>query len=244
MIRSIIVENHIVYADDETFPGLFILQNGFNYEPHVRKELERLLPSASAFLDVGANVGIHCVSAKSINPNLTVFAVEMLPNNVSMLCRTIEENGFDDVNVIPVATAETHCIIRRNDDPCNGQPSFTQDGGFNNRTPAIPIDFYRLPHVDVVKIDIEGFEYSAWQGMSRVLNDRPTIIFEFCPKHVHRSNTTPEAQLQWLFNLGYRLTVLEYTPGARRDFDSDPESILKHIKNTSGDITDIMATKR
>lgn len=245
MIKTIPIGPYALYVDDVTGPGPSILGNGLNYEVHIRAELEKWIPKSVGFLDIGANVGLHSISAKTIRPDVPVFAIDINPNNTSLLLRTIAENHISGLTVIQAALADSPRAILANDDPSNTsctmigkEPEHEQD--YPRLTPALPLDFFNLPPIDLVKIDIEGFEFAAFQGASRLLASRPRIIFEFCPQFVHRCGATPSGQLDWLMSRGYKLTVLDYLPGMRKTCES-AQMILDHLTATSGWITDIIA---
>lgn len=240
MIQRVPIGKFCVFADDAARPGLDIVQNGLNYETHVRRELERLVPLSKGFLDIGANVGVHSISAKDINPDLFVASVEMLPKNLKLLCRAYRENKLTNYAVIPVAVASEPRIIAYNNDPDNTCCWMEQTNDYNNLAAALPIRFYNLPPIDLIKIDIEGFEFEAWQGMEHLFARKAKMIFEFCPKLVDRSGITPVGQLEWLMAFGYKLTVMDYLPGIRRTF-TKAQDVLDYIAITSGWITDILA---
>lgn len=243
-MKTVVIGPYTLFADENSRPGLDILQNGWNYEVHVRKELERFVPECSAFLDIGANVGCHSMIAKVIRKDVPVFSVEMSHVNISFMLQSIVFNKLSDWVVIPVAVASAPTIIRSNNDTantsCSGPESDQQ--AYPNLTPALPIDFYNLPAVDLVKIDIEGFEMAAWRGMINTLKSVKHMIFEFAPSLVFRSGTTPEAQLQWIIDRGFKLTMLDYVPGLRRDF-TNPGEVLTYMTEKNLWIVDMLANR-
>lgn len=236
-----------LYANWESSPAREIIMNGFNYEKHVRAELEKWIPTSVGFLDCGANCGIHTLSAKSIKPDVPVVAVEMAPANIELLVRTVKLNGWTDVTVIPVAIAPRPMILSVNQDPTNPcanveyQPTPEFLSGYPELQAALPLDFYNLPPIDLVKMDIEGLEYAAWQGASRLFAMRPRMIFEFCPQVIDRSHVSPLAELEWLIARGYRLTVLDYNQQGMRKTCNSGQEVLDHIAATSKWIADIIA---
>ena len=65
--------------------------------------------------------------------------------------------------------------------------------------------------IDVMKIDVEGFEYEMLLGAQKVLERcRPVLVLEFSPSFYNeRSETIGRDILQTLQNLGYALTILQ-----------------------------------
>lgn len=244
MIRSIRLANLICFADDASRPGLDILQNGFNYEAHVVMEWRRLLPTATGFLDIGANLGVHTLIARTINPTLPIVCAECSPANLNLLMRNVTHNNLKEVTVLPFPLADRPRIIRTNAHEPN--MCCTLDGNpdsedYPRLAAALPLDHLILPDISVVKLDVEGFELIVLRGASKLLKRRPAIIFEYCPEIVHRSSgVTPIEFLRFFLDLGYKLTTLDYMPGMRATF-TDAEACHKHILATSKWIADILA---
>lgn len=243
MIRSIRLDNLICFADDASRPGLDILQNGFNYERHVVAELRRLLPTATGFLDIGANIGIHTLIARTINPLLPIVSAECSPANLDLLMRNITANHLTEVTVLPFPLADRPRILRTN----RHEPNMccTLDGSpdsedYPRLAAAFSLDHLILPDTSVVKIDVEGFELVVLRGAMKLLKRRPTIIFEYCPEITHRSGTDPVGFLQWFLDFGYTLTTLDHQPGMRATF-TDAAACHAHVLATSKWIADILA---
>jgi hypothetical protein len=79
---------------------------------------------------------------------------------------------------------------------------------------GITLDSY-LPsgsHVDFVKMDIQGAEYFALQGMKRVLLENHDVkcMIEFWPHGLREAGVSPSALLQELIQLGFILHQLDH----------------------------------
>lgn len=241
MIASVPIGPYTCFADSESRPGLDILQNGMNYERHVVAELQQWIPSARGFLDIGANVGLHTLVAKSINPLIPVVAVECSTFNLAYLCRNVRHNELRDVKILPFAVADSVRILQLNNCDANTCCTVDDHRDFPKLAAALPLDHIVLPDIDLIKIDVEGFEIRVLRGASKVLRNRPRIIFEYCPEITDRSGTTPVEFLQWFLDAGYRLTTLDHQPGMRADF-TDAATCHAHVLATSKWIADILAT--
>lgn len=61
------------------------------------------------------------------------------------------------------------------------------------------VKLQELKKIDVIKIDIEGAEMKAFNGMTETLrNSRPLIVCELCEEHQARAGYTTQAVKQWM----------------------------------------------
>lgn len=242
MIKSVKIGPYDLYADDtdEDITGRKILQNGLNFERHVYAEIVRLLPHSTGFIDIGSNVGLYAVAVRALAPNLPIVAVEVSAKNTQILLRTLSENKIRGVDVLNVALADCPRIVFKNRNPIN--TTCVQVASDLEYTFALPLDYFNLPQANLVKMDIEGFEYLALRGMSHFINqNRPRIIFEYYREGTKLSGCAhPTELLNSFLDLGYKLTVLDYIPGTRKEF-LDAEECDDYVVSVSKWITDILA---
>ena len=78
---------------------------------------------------------------------------------------------------------------------------------------AVPVDqlLEGVPHVDLLKVDVEGAEVRAFEGLGRTLADNPdlTVMFEWSPEQLYQVGDTPAALVDLLAGYGFRLRLLE-----------------------------------
>lgn len=238
MLRTFEFNGCKMFLDDSQTVHQYFLGNGLNYEPHIRKELVRLIPKATVMWDIGANLGIHTISAKQLNPQLRVFCFEPAALNQQLLAKTIALNGWKDVCLIPVAIGDYDGLTSMNNDPAN--PCCGKHGdACPNWQPILRLDSFDLPLPQVVKIDIEGFELHALRAASKLLSARPVILSELNLVCL-ADNGGAEAYVDFLLSHQYRVTVLDYKPGQRHQVSNGQEAV-DYVRQTSGEITDIIA---
>lgn len=183
------------------------------YEPGVTRVVETLLSPGDTFLDVGANIGYFSLLARSIvGPQGQVYAIEPNDLNVKLLESSIRSNGFDNIAVMQVGASEHIQTLMLHANVGNGTTStIGYRDIFSSRTVAgIPIDSLlagRRKPVDVVKIDVEGFEYRALRGGETLLDtDKPDIIFEFAANGM--DGIGGAEFLAWLQAKGYAFAAI------------------------------------
>ncbi|GAB4470405.1 MAG: hypothetical protein Kow0088_03260 [Anaerolineales bacterium] len=181
------------------------------YEPHLHSAIQDFVRPGQVVYDVGANVGyITLLLARCVGRTGSVVAIEPFPENVERLKKNLAANAnLAPVNVIPAAVVETSRTVTfqigLSDDTGHvvAVPSGTSEGR-EIEVEGVSLDdlvFERgYPAPAVVKIDIEGGEVAALQGMSRLLkNVRPLILIE-----THNQACT-ETAWHVLTEVGYRL---------------------------------------
>lgn len=190
-------------GQSENVPGVRYI-NGNRRLPWMHLEQDSRILSRtrrsrpSIFLDVGANVGSWGIAIAKMVPWIKIIMVEAHPDNAAMIQQSISANGLDDrARVYNRAVTHTRgkdmCVWRTNDRVNKGNArlvpyfdgvrDFGSDRGkqCEERVKSITLNqlYTRIgqPYVEVLKIDIEGYETLALLGGS--------MIFEVPPKRVY-----------------------------------------------------------
>lgn len=91
----------------------------------------------------------------------------------------------------------------------HGNPGCREVRLDDNGIPTLRIDSLNLARVDVIKVDCEGFEIFALQGMMQTIQRcRPRMLIVECfPGLLANHGQSPQQQEQLLIDLGYKLTM-------------------------------------
>lgn len=186
-----------------------------SYEKHVSQTMRSLLKPGMVMVDVGANIGYYSLLAAShVGPTGKVIAFEPGARSVQLLQQSAQVNGFSHIEVHPVAVSDKPGEVRFSLDDSNGGINRGEIGVSAEVVPAIKLDDFLQTeaHIDLVKIDIEGAEGLAIQGMAHLLqNHRPILFTEFTPAALPvYSGISSEDYLNLLRRLGYELRVIPY----------------------------------
>ena len=186
------------------------------HEPDTLAAILHYLGPAGVFVDVGANVGVLTLPVAACRPDTRVICIEADPQIVALLERNVGENVRENVSVV-------HCLAGPIDDR---EVSFYRApaakfgmGSIGPQFDAPPVTLVQRPldkvldelainDIDVVKLDIEGAEFGALQGLRRRLTSPrpPAIVFEFCDWAEMRIAGQPAGSAQqFLLELGYNL---------------------------------------
>lgn len=183
------------------------------YENAMTKVFLSKLRPDMAFVDIGANLGYYTVLAyKKVG---RVVAFEPAAENVALLRRNVEANGITNATVVQSGigdVTETRDLTLDADN--KGKHSLIGTDG-DRETIAITaldraLDDLGITRVDLIKMDIEGWEAHAFAGMQETLRrDRPAIFFEYAPVRIRQAGRDPFAMIRSLGKLGYDLFVID-----------------------------------
>lgn len=135
-------------------------------------------PEKGLMLDIGANIGSHTLQFKTNFPELEIWAFEPFMENFEVL--KYNTNQYDDVHCLNVGVGSHSSLVHFNDghEFNSGVVRITPDG--RNTNLVLSLDTIQFgKKIDFIKIDVEGHELSAFEGMVRLLQrDKPLIWLE------------------------------------------------------------------
>ncbi|MFH1046059.1 MAG: FkbM family methyltransferase [Candidatus Omnitrophota bacterium] len=216
----------------------------FNYKNiSERKRLNRLkniVKPGMNVLDIGANIGFYSIFlAKLVGEKGRVHAFEPDELNFCNLEKNTKKYRNVVINRLAVGEKSEEILLYHSD--VLNVDCQTFDSGENRRTTKVKCvaidDYFKAAEkVDLVKIDIQGYDYFALKGMARTLERSKNIVIlgEFSPYGLKKTGIDPAAYLKLLEELGF---AVEIANGSNR------EELLKK----SGDelfYTDFFAFKR
>lgn len=196
-----------------------------DYEPETTALIRKLLQPGMGFADIGASLGFFSlVAAEIVGSAGRVWAFEPEPLSYSLLVENVRANGFEDrVAAVPCAVSAdcgTRTFFRGRDDiflsSLHKRPDarYCEADAVNTTT----LDtFYReqgWPAVHLVKMDIEGNEKAALDGMAEVLRRNPSlkVVAEFGPRCMRAANVAPEQLFSTLDDCGLsRISLIDKT---------------------------------
>lgn len=172
---------------------------------------ERVKPGGFA-LDIGANVGYHSLLlSRQVGPEGRVIAFEPDPENFGYLQKSVASTRWRNVELRQQAVWEssgTLELYRNAEHPGDHQVYRSGESREHVTVEAVAIDdVIGNADVDFVKMDIQGAEGHAVEGMRRLLDRRPppAMLMEFWPYGLRTAGTDPGALYGRLRDLGYAM---------------------------------------
>lgn len=153
-----------------------------------RQLLKNILFPGAVVVDAGANIGIYSeFLSRCVEPTGVVHSFEPCRDNFMRLRSATRK--LRNVNLCPAAVGERsgETMLYVSDDLNVDHRAYVTQG---NARRALQVgmvaldDYFKAgQRVDLLKLDIQGYELHALQGATRILNENPEIklLLEFWP---------------------------------------------------------------
>ena len=192
--------------------------------------LERELKPGMRAFDLGANIGYYTVMmARLVGPTGRVYAVEPVPQNFELLSRNVGRNGLAgriELERIAIAgtDGERPLLLSEKSNWHSFQPPTVDPvvpwkrhyarkmiGSLSVKTRALADYLAARPPVDLVRMDLEGFEVEILEavlGLPAALSRNLRILFETHPEFYQPRSNDLRPALERLCRAGYTIPYL------------------------------------
>lgn len=171
--------------------------------------LPHFIHEKSVVLDIGANYGHYAIEMARLCPKGRVYAFEPIPFTFRVF-ETVKHH-FKQQNVVPehaavsnrAGTIEMTLPLLDFGAPNTGIAFIGNETGSavkKIKVKTLKLDDLEITEkVDFIKIDIEGHEPQAFEGMETLISkNRPVILIEFSHTCLKRAKTNPSDFAQYL----------------------------------------------
>jgi FkbM family methyltransferase len=162
-------------------------------------------------VDIGANIGIYTrFFSQLVGPLGQVHAFEPDPINFKRLRRNTSHLQNVFLHQTAVGDRNGNIKLYVSDEMNVDHRTFDSgDGRLSIDVPVLNLDDYFLPSqsVDVIKIDVQGYELSVLQGAKRVLSENYNlkILMEFWPYGLLKACVTSLDLLEFFKALSFEV---------------------------------------
>jgi FkbM family methyltransferase len=192
------------------------------YEQETKQLLELVVQRGMTVLDVGAHVGYYSLLfARWVGPEGKVFAFEPEADNYALLRKNIALNQCTNVFPVPKAVSDHSGTLKLfvssqgNDRHSIFENPRSVVRESMRKVATVSLDEFLAgegwPRVDLVKMDVEGAEPLALEGMRELIHRSRQfkLAIEFAPEALRFGGNDPARFLQRLAELGLSVGSIE-----------------------------------
>ena len=161
-----------------------------------RRLIRTILFPGAVVVDVGANIGIYSrFFSGCIGPTGVVHAFEPSPKNFRRLQSAMDKLPNVRLSRAAVGERSGRSQLYLSNDLNVDHRAYLPEGGSRDTVPidVIALDDYFSPgdRVDLIKLDIQGYELHALRGANRILHENPAIklVVELWPYGLRQAAT-------------------------------------------------------
>ena len=179
------------------------------YERFELDMFEELIRPGQTVIDVGANIGVHSILAsKNVGTKGQVYSFEPVKDNIESLKNNLKLNKANNVIVTEAlvgskSAKKEKIYIQPNS---VGTHSVLSPSDKFEEMPIVSLDDFvkttSVKNVDLIKIDVEGYEGFVLEGARKLLKQQKPILFmEFDVAMLAKSSYDKNKILDDLFKL-------------------------------------------
>ena len=178
------------------------------YEPESVEMIKKLIKPGMKCLDIGGQSGFYtCLIASLVGDNGRVYAFEPKPSNYRLLVKNVEENNYKNrVQHYQLACSNKAAPMDAYE-VSNMYVLGKVDGAKKVTILTVRVDDVIKESIDFIKIDVEGHEPAAIEGMSSLIERCKPIILSEINEYWLRtcSNSDGNKYVSQLMAQGYEI---------------------------------------
>ena len=184
------------------------------------KYFEKDISPNDVILDIGANIGVYCVTAGKRNADARIFAFEPIPINAQLIRATLLLNHIENVQIIQKCVSDSSKGVMF---------SVSTDSAFSSmintrrktereaiKCRAVKLDDFCVEHgisqIDLIKIDVEGGEEAVIRGGGKIFGNSSVaprlVLMELYDQNLKVFGSSIEKVLELMSNYGYTAVTL------------------------------------
>jgi FkbM family methyltransferase len=204
-----------------------------NYEPEHVALIKKVVKKGDIVIDAGAHIGYYTlILAEAVGPTGKVFSFEPNPKNFEVLKKNVAVNGYKHVVLEQKAVSNKNGKVKFYFSDINsgdGTIYATSEDRKSCEVESVRLDDYFKNKLKPTffKMDIQGMEPSAFEGMQSILSN-PYLKFsiEFYPAGLESAGYKPQEFLDKIMKKGFRLYDLD-----KKKIAKDENSITEYYNS-------------
>jgi len=198
--------------------------------------LSDYLKRESIFVDIGANIGTHSLKAAFVvGPSGKIISFEPHPRTFYYLNKNIRLNAFDNI--------ETHnCALGDKSGHLNFSNDIADDQNCIVSSEDIKVEVKKLEDavsprkIDLIKIDVEGYELFVLRGGIRLLKHTDCVMFESSETSFNKYGYATKDILKFFHENGFAVFRLDFNKLYKLadEYDSTRTENMLAVKDIEG----------
>jgi len=229
------------------------------WEPEISDYVASALATGDCFVDVGANIGYFSLLAASIVGNSgTVCAIEASPSIFAVLSRNVMRSGFSNITLHNKAASDAPSRLPIFLGPAENRGATTTVASVAVRKgqhleAEVPADTLSaivgeatLLGARLIKIDIEGAEYSLISSIAHLLprfSAATEWLIEISPQAISDQGQSADALLGMFRSAGYELYIIRNDYSDESYFTAKIPPYLERLTSAPTGTVDILARR-
>lgn len=188
-------------------------------------------------IDVGANIGTSTLTASILaGPSGVVYSFEPHPRVFEHLKENVRLNELGNIHLFNVAVGGMNGFVSFADNPLISDTTNRVVADSKTQVKISTLDDllrpYDLGTVDLLKVDVEGYEKEVFQGGMETLKKTNCVFFEFLEKNYSNYDVSAREVLEALRENGFKIYKVKGLDGNLLGI-RDIESIKKRLDSQS-----------
>jgi FkbM family methyltransferase len=216
-----------IQADIYDYVGHYLY---FGFKDIGHEALYSLVNSGDNILDIGTNIGSTILQfAKISGKNAQIIGFEPDPINFKECQKNILLNTFENIEVLPIGLGNEKGTFKLIvDTPSNrGTNKISYANKDNKTSETVLVDILdnviidkEIDKINLVKIDVEGFEMNVLNGAVKFLQrDQPILFIEVNDENLKMAGSSAKELVTFLMERNYEVHTAENNTYLDAQFD-------------------------
>jgi FkbM family methyltransferase len=213
-IKKVTLGDMVLNVLENDWSGMDFI-GGKLWEPHIVQFLKNELIETSNFVDVGSNYGYLSLKASKLCNKVFGFEPQKLMYNLSK--KTINDNSITNIEIFNLALGDEEVetnlskIDYSGDGIHVGEVSILYSTDIGETTKIVKLDNFLTDSVDIIKIDVQGYEKYVLNGSREIINTyKPILIVEVETHQLGKFGYNSEYLFNLIRDLNYHIFFLDY----------------------------------
>jgi FkbM family methyltransferase len=218
---------------------------GWHYLPEFRlvNRIKSDLGKRFVYVDIGSNIGTTVWLFA--NAAERIYAFEPIPHLYETIRNSIQNNNAGNIKLVNKALGAGVGSVRMLNNNNSSVVSDAAQDSVEIPVSTLDIELESEKRIDLLKIDVEGFEMKVLEGAKEVIQSRrPRILLELHPGYIKNYGSDVASVIDFLEARGYKITYYSFLHNLRltrmgqllKRFQNGSQKIFRHKQDFLDDL--------